>query len=62
MDTSFIIFQSMLRLAKDYDPQDVNAWQDAHTLGQQANQIAENLEQRGFALVIKDPESFIKEG
>jgi hypothetical protein len=52
----------MLRLAKDYDPQDVNKWDDAHTLGQKANQIAENLEQRGFALVIKDPETSIKEG
>jgi phage tail tape-measure protein len=62
MDTSFIIFQSMLRLSKEYNPQDLNAWQEAHTLGQQSDLIAENLKQRGFELVLSDGlKSFLKD-
>lgn len=62
MDASFILFQSMIRLSKDYNANDVNTWQEKHTMGQQCDLIAENLKQRGFELVLSEPtKAFLKD-
>jgi hypothetical protein len=55
MKTSLVLLNTMLSLAKAYNPNDINEWQEKHTLSQQCDLIAKNLKDRGYVLISTNP-------
>ena len=50
MKAELILFQAMLKLAKEYNPNDMNEWGEKHSTLQQSEQIAQKLTEMGYCI------------
>jgi hypothetical protein len=50
MDTGFVLFKAMKKVALEYNPTDINEWGDRKTYGQMANDLSEQLKDMGYTI------------